>query len=149
LIAACPVNGPALDALDKSVVLAWYTGAAGGGAILVAFSDDGGATFSSPVVIDDTWPAGRVGVQLTASGSAIVSWLDSDGDHGAIMLRRVHPDGRTGKPLRAATADVGRATGFPRIEVMGSRVLLVWTDRQRTTKLRAVTIPISAIGAPE
>ena len=149
LIAACPVNGPALDARGNTVVLAWYTGAVAGGAIRLAFSDDGGATFASPVVIDDSWPVGRVDVHLTASGSAIVSWLDSDGDHGAVMLRRVHPDGRTGTPLRAATANVGRATGFPRIKVTGSRVLLVWTDQQRTTKLRAVSIPISAIAAPE
>ncbi len=149
LIAACPVNGPAIDARDNTVVLAWYTGAVAGGAILLAFSDDGGATFSAPAIIDDTWPAGRVGVQLAASGDAIVSWLDSDGDDGAVMLRRVHPTGRTGRPLRAATANVGRTTGFPRIAVLGSRVLVIWTDQQRTTRLRAVTIPITAIAAPD
>ncbi len=148
LIAACPVNGPAIDARDNTVVLAWYTGAVAGGAVRLAFSDDGGATFSAPVTIDDTWPAGRVGVQLIASGEAIVSWLDADGDDGAVMLRRVHPTGRTGRPLRAATASVGRTTGFPRITVLGSRVLLTWTDQQRTTRLRAVTIPITAIAAP-
>ncbi len=145
LIAACPVNGPAIDARGNTVVLAWYTGAVAGGAIRLAFSDDGGATFSAPAIIDDTWPVGRVGVQLTASGSAIVSWLDSDGEDGAVMLRRVHPTGSIGRPLRAATASVGRTTGFPRIAVLGSRVLLVWTDQQRTTRLRAVTVPITAI----
>ena len=145
LIAACPVNGPAIDARDNTVVLAWYTGAVTGGAVRVAFSSDGGATFSAPVTVDDTWPAGRVGVQLTDSGEAIVCWLDSDGDDGAVMLRRVHRSGRMGTPLRAATAGVGRSTGFPRIALLGSRVLLVWTDQQRTTRLRAVTIPIDAV----
>ncbi|MHC5008361.1 MAG: sialidase family protein, partial [Planctomycetota bacterium] len=47
-MAACPVNGPAVDARGRLVAVAWYTGAANRPAVRVAFSRDAGATFNPP-----------------------------------------------------------------------------------------------------
>ncbi len=149
LIAGCPVNGPAIDARGGTVVLGWYTGAENNGVVRVSFSLDNGASFAAPITIDDTWPIGRVGVLALSSGDAIVSWLDSGTGDGAIMLCRVTADGIVGAPLRAAVAGVGRATGFPRIAQVGSDVVVVWTEDNETTRLRAVTIPIKSIQTPE
>ena len=149
LIAGCPVNGPAIDARGGTVVLGWYTGAENNGVVRVSFSLDNGASFAAPITIDDTWPIGRVGVLALSSGDAIVSWLDSGTADGAIMLCRVTTDGLVGTPLRAAVAGVGRATGFPRIARVGSDVVVVWTEDNETTRIRAVTIPIKSIQTPE
>jgi len=149
LIAGCPVNGPAIDARDGTVVLGWYTRAEKDGVVRVSISTDNGASFAAPVTIDDTWPIGRVDVLVLPSGDAIVSWLDSGMPDGAVMLRRVTADGLVGAPLLAAVADVGRATGFPRIARTGSDVIVVWTDSDDTTRIRAVTVPIKSIPAPK
>ena len=145
LIAGCPVNGPAIDARDGTVVLGWYTGAENKHVVRVSFSLDNGASFAAPVTIDDTWPIGRVAVLLLSSGDAVVSWLDSGTGDGAVMLRGVTADGRVGAPLRAAEASVGRSTGFPRIARAGSDLVVVWTEDDKTTRIRAVTIPIKSV----
>jgi len=145
LIAGCPVNGPAIDARDGMVVLGWYSGADNNGVVRVSFSLDNGASFAAPVTIDDTWPIGRVGVLALSSNEAVVSWLDSGTGDGAVMLRRIAADGRVGKPLLAAVAGVGRSTGFPRIARAGSDIVVVWTQDDKTTRIRAITIPIASV----
>jgi len=145
LIAGCPVNGPAIDALDGTVVLGWYTGAQNNQVVRVSFSLDNGASFAAPVTIDDTWPIGRVAVLLLSSSDAIVSWLDSGTGDGAVMLRRITADGRVGAPLLAAEASAGRSTGFPRIARAGTDIVVVWTEGDETTRIRAVTIPIKSV----
>ncbi|MHC4081537.1 MAG: sialidase family protein [Planctomycetota bacterium] len=149
VIAACPVNGPAVDARGGLVVVAWYTAAANRPAVRVAFSADAGATFDPPITVDDTWPVGRVDVVLDPSGHAIVSWLAKGPHRGAIMLRRISADGRTGPPMRAARASVARSGGFPRMVAVERSLLLTWTEDGDTTRLRALQLPQAAVGAVE
>jgi hypothetical protein len=147
LIAACPVNGPAVDARGPLVAIAWFTGASGRPAVRVAFSQDSGASFSPPVTVDDTWPVGRVDVVLEPSDHALVGWLAKGPHSGAIMMRRITPDGRTGAPTKAAAASVARAGGFPKMVAVGASLLLVWTEDADPTRLRAELIPRVAIPA--
>jgi len=72
-IAGCPVNGPQVDAIGDRVVTAWFTGAGDHGRVLVAFSDDGGATFAAPVSVDDGKPVGRVDVVMLDAKRAVIS----------------------------------------------------------------------------
>ena len=44
-LAGCPVNGPAIDALEMDVAVIWFTAAKGDPNVKIAFSDDGGAQF--------------------------------------------------------------------------------------------------------
>jgi hypothetical protein len=148
-IAACPVNGPAVDARGRHVAVAWYTSAANRPAVRVAFSPDAGATFGPPITVDDGWPVGRVDVVLDPSGHAVVCWLTKGPHRGAIMLRRVSPDGQTGPPMQAARASVARSGGFPKMVAVGRSLLLAWTEDGDPTRLRAVTLPLEAVGAVE
>ena len=148
-IAACPVNGPAVDARERLVAVAWYTSAANRPAVRVAFSPDAGATFDPPITVDDSWPVGRVDVVLDPSGHAVVCWLAKGPHRGAIMLRRVSPDRRTGPPMQAASASVARAGGFPKMVMVERSLLLAWTEDGDTTRLRAVHLPLEAVGAVE
>lgn len=63
-INGCPVNGPAIAAAGRRVTAAWFTSPEGKSRVKVAFSSDSGATFGTPIVVDDGRPVGRVDVVL-------------------------------------------------------------------------------------
>lgn len=128
-IAACPVNGPAVDAAGDDVVVAWFTAAGDTPSVSVAFSGDAGATFGSPVRLDGGRPAGRVDVSRLSDGSAVVSWIERVGDGDAeLRVRRVDPDGRAHASSVVAGASAQRAGGFPQMLLHGGRLLFAWTD---------------------
>ncbi len=145
LIAGCPVNGPVVAARGDLVVVAWFTGAVKQGAVLAAFSTDGGASFSAPITLDDTMPLGRVDLLLAPSGDAIVCWLDTATDAGTIQLCRATPDGDRGPCVTVATTGQSRASGFPRIAFLDSAVLVVWTEEGDVSRLRGVSVPLAAL----
>jgi len=129
-IAGCPVNGPAVGAQGSVVAVAWFTAAGDVPKVKVAFSTDGGITFTDPAQIDGGDPAGRVDLVLQEDGSALVSWLERTGGEGAeVRLRRVSEDGTVSAPFALATSSSGRASGFPRMVQTGQGDLIVaWTD---------------------
>ena len=143
LIAGCPVNGPVVAARGDLVVVAWFTGAVKQGAVLAAFSTDGGASFSAPITLDDTMPLGRVDVLLAPSGDAIVCWLDTATDAGTIQLCRAKPDRVRSPCVTVATTGQSRASGFPRIALLDSAVLVVWTEQGNVSRLRGATVPLA------
>lgn len=128
-IAACPVNGPAIAAEGNRVALAWFTAAADSGRVNLAFSDDAGATFSTPVRIDDGRPAGRVDVVMLRGGGALVSWIErTGGDTAAVRARRVSRDGQAAPAITIATSSAKRASGFPRMVMRGDDAIFAWTE---------------------
>ena len=127
-INGCPVNGPALDANGNRVVAAWFTGADAAPRVQVAFSEDGGQTFGSPVTVQTGAPQGYVDVALLADGSAAVSWKDNTADGAALRARRMQTHGSAG-PVQtiAAPLPAGRS-GMPRMVRRGSTLLFAWTE---------------------
>jgi hypothetical protein len=121
-IAGCPVNGPQLDAKENRVVAAWFTGANDDPRALVAFSDDGGATFGKPIRVHDGPSAGRVDVVLLEDGAAAVTWVAQQGGKAVLHARRISSDGQRGAPL-----DLGEAVGFPRAALWDDNVAVVWS----------------------
>ena len=131
-IAACPVNGPAVAAEDRRVAVVWYTAADPGPRVLVAFSDNAGATFDEPIVVDAAGPPhGRVGVVLDSGGDAIVTWLDSAEPEAAVRVRRVARSGRIGEALTVLRTTARRTSGFPVIVRDGAWAYLAWTVDHR------------------
>ena len=147
ILPGCPVNGPAAAARGNDVIVVWFTGVGVSGAVLAAWSDDGGATFGEPITIDDSFPIGRTDVAMLDDGSAVVTWLDIDDDiGGAIRAVRLSADGMIGEPVRIAASDVSRAAGFPKIELIdGDRMMMIWTEDDNGTRLRADVVSIPAI----
>jgi hypothetical protein len=131
-IDGCPVNGPAVDARGDRVAVAWFTAADDVPRVFLAYSEDGGASFGSPVRVDDGDPSGRVDVRLLADGTTLVSWLERDGEGSAAL--RVAPfgqDGPRGDPVSVAASSAERASGFPRMTVApwsDREVVVAWTD---------------------
>ncbi|MBO6934844.1 MAG: TlpA family protein disulfide reductase [Deltaproteobacteria bacterium] len=141
-IAGCPVNGPALAADGEKVAVAWFTGA-DGGSVRLAFSDDGGASFGEPIVVDGEQPPGRVDVASVDDG-AVVSWLARAGGRGEVRARFVGLDGSLGEPTVVGTTDTARASGFPVLARDGDRLLVGFRDGDPAS-LRVRSLPIDRL----
>ncbi len=145
-IAACPVNGPAVDANGRDVALAWFTAAGDSARVKLAFSSNAGAGFGPPVRIDDGAPGGRVDVQLLPDGAALVSWIERvGGDTAAVRARRVSRAGERGEAITIAASSAARASGFPRMARSGGHIYFVWTQPGRPSWVRAARLSISAL----
>lgn len=138
-IAGCPVNGPQADARGKRVAVAWFTAAAEHGRAYVAFSDDGGATFGKPVVIDDGKPVGRVDVVMADSDTAVATWSEQTTSGAELRARRVPRNGQAGVSVKVADSSAARGAGFARAAVVGQNVFVAWTEQDAVTKRVHVT----------
>ena len=127
-ILGCPVNGPAVAADGERVAVAWFTGADDLPRAYVAFSDDGGASFGTPVRVDQEFPLGRVDVVLLPDGSAVVSWLEMSAVGEEFRIRHVDPEGEPHQVIALAVTRQGRTSGFPRMVRNGDRLYLAWTQ---------------------
>ena len=124
----CPVNGPALDTQDGNVVVSWFTAADNDPRVLTAFSMNNGEQFGAPIRLDSGDAIGRVDTQFMDDRSALVSWLEPDGDDIVLQVARVYKDGLHDEPIAVTTTSAARQSGFPQLEVLGDVVFVAWTD---------------------
>lgn len=141
-IAGCPVNGPAIDAEDRTVAVAWFTAARGRAKVQVAFSEDGGGSFGTPMILDDAEPIGRVGLAL-GPGGAWVSWLAKrTSGEGVVTVAHVAASGLESRRLEVATVTTARAAGVPRLLRDGDRLLVSWLEGE-PSMLRTAALSLS------
>ena len=141
-MAACPVNGPVVDAANGVVAAAWFTAAGGAPRVLASFSIDGGLEFGAPIELAAGDNAGRVDVTVVGDGSAVVSWLGTSGETAEIRYRRAWPDGRTGEPAALASTSAARSAGFPQMALAGDRLVFAWTQTGEPMRVRAAVAPL-------
>jgi hypothetical protein len=146
-IAACPVNGPALSAVDRNVAVAWFSAADDEGHAYAAFSSDAGASFGAPIRLDDASALGRVDVQLLPDGSALATWIEFADGRAAFRVRRVDPAGRRGPAVAVAGLNAGRSSGYPRMARSGEEVVFAWTETADTPGVRTAIARIPARAA--
>ena len=143
-INGCPVNGPAVNADGRRVVVGWFTTAEDTPRVKVAFSQDAGATFGNPIQVDDGETVGRVDALLLPDGSALVCWLSGNVEGGAIKVRRVSADGTVGPPAIIAKTDISRSSGFPRMARLDNVVHFAWTEFGKPARIRTADVDVSA-----
>jgi hypothetical protein len=145
-IAACPVNGPALSADGKTVAIAWFTATGDEGHAYAAFSSDAGASFGSPIRLDDASSLGRVDLQLLRDGSAIATWIEFADGRGQFKMRRVEASGRKTVASTVAGMNAGRASGYPRMARFGDELVFAWTETGDTPGVRTASarIPVAS-----
>lgn len=129
----CPNNGPAVDARDGRVAVAWWTGESGDPRVQLAFSRNAGRSFGPPVRVSKARAEGQAGVALVPGG-AVVIWLEGD----EVRARWIGDDGRSGLPTA-----IGRYGGRHRlaapIRTRTGGLLVAWLDpRGRLTSRRLV-----------
>ena len=130
-IAACPVNGPSIDAKEESVAVAWFTGANDQTKVKLAFSNDEGLTFDLPILIDNGNPLGRVDVEFIEDGSVIVSWMErnmEDRSKAYFKGKKVSDSGKVLQEFEIAMMESSRRSGFPQISSYNNSIIAAWTD---------------------
>jgi hypothetical protein len=138
-IAGCPVNGPAVAARGTRVAAAWFTAAGGTARVKVALSMDSGATFGTPVVVDDGSPVGRVDVVMLDDDSALVSWVEG-GRTSTLRVRRIAKDGQRDESQTVAGTTAVRSSGFPRMVHSKGEVVMAWRDSAEPPRIRAAVL---------
>ena len=135
-ITGCPVNGPAIAATGDQVAVAWFTSANKKSKVQVAFSNDAGAVFSTPISIDDGSPLGRVDIEMMGDKSAVVTWLESVGDSAEIKLATVFPKNEKVEKHTLIATSAARSSGFPVLTKNKNGLMLAWTEVDSATVVR-------------
>jgi len=135
-IRGCPVNGPAISSAGQNVAVAWFTAAHNQPRVYVALSADGGATFSSQILVGDGNPLGRVDIIAHPSGNAFVSWVERTPGGAQVRARIVRPDGAKAPAIVVAET----CSGVPRMRVSGEEVVIAWTDPRNVGKVRTAIL---------
>ena len=130
-INGCPVNGPAVDARDRHVAVAWFTASAGDGQAFVAFSDDAGRTFGAPVRVDDAACTGHVDVELLSDGSAAATWTERSDERAEVKMRRVQSNGSRSPSVRVAQVS---SAEYPRLAHAAASCWLPGPRRKTATR---------------
>ena len=125
---ACPVNGPALSTRGRQAVVAWFNAANDEGHSFVAFSNDAGRTWGSPIRLDDALSVGRVDVELLDDGSAVATWIEFAGGRSELRTRLVTRDGLRSKPIAVAGVGQDAAAGLPRLARQNDELIFAWTE---------------------
>lgn len=136
-IEGCPVNGPRIVANSNSVAVAWFSSPDKNAQVNVAFSRDGGATFSDPVKINDDKTIGRVDIEWLNEKTAMVSWMEG----AVIKATRVDNDGKKDSSFVVASTSESRSSGFPQMAKAGNMMIFAWTDdKKKTIRLASLFI---------
>jgi hypothetical protein len=96
--------------------------------VRLAYSRDGGRSFSKPIEVASGPVTGRVDVVLMPDGRAIVSWL-AEGASGATLEAQPFTEGGAAGPaITVARGSLSRASGFPQMLRAGPDLVFAWTE---------------------
>ena len=143
LIGGCPINGPAIDARDGHVAVAWFSAVDNNPLVHLVQSNNGGATFLNPIVIDAVGSFGHVDVAVLEHGATVVSWLRSEENGLGLMIRMVDRAGELGEPLAVAGIGTSRPLDFPQMVYDGTRLIFAWTDIDEVEQVRTAIVELS------
>jgi len=135
----CPTNGVDTAVNRSRIAVAWFTSADDRAQVKLAFSNDGGGTFTAPIQIDEGHPIGRASVALLTNGVAIVSWVERADSKINLMARGVAPDGQI-SPAVIVASDTADSIGYPRIKPAGDRAMVAWGAAQGARRVRTAMI---------
>lgn len=136
-ISGCPVSGPVLAPQGETLGLTWFTmGRESTPAIFVQFSTDRGKTFRSAVQMDRGSPVGRVDMAWIDDSTALVCWMELDGDSSSLWIQTVSTDAPPGESLEISRFSSGRSSGYPQLASANRQTIIAWTDPAPPRRIR-------------
>jgi hypothetical protein len=132
-IEACPVNGPHLDTDGERAALIWFSAPQDQPLVRLAFSQNGGADFASPLRIDTGLAIGRAQVVLLPGNSAVAFWLENDSGTARILERRIRNNTVLDAPFELSR---GGNLGYPHAVRADDGILLTWTEKDTVSRVR-------------
>ncbi|MBK98317.1 MAG: hypothetical protein CL672_05940 [Balneola sp.] len=127
-IAACPVNGPQLAFHSGVTAALWFTGADNIARVKMAFSDDYGENFSTPILLSENQPLGRVDIVMHNEHSAWVSYVERYEDGARLHIKQVMRNGIISQSLILDDMEASRSSGFPQLTSFEDGLLVAWTE---------------------
>ena len=146
VIYGCPVNGPKVVSNSNNIAVSWFTVYDGKPRVNLSFSESYGASFGSPIQINDNNAIGRVDVVYLNDMEVLVSYMEDDDFDTYLRLKKVSIDGKVSKPITISKIDSGRNTGVPQLEILNDEIFVVWTvfenenNQLKTVKLSSKDI---------
>lgn len=129
VIRGCPVNGPSLATYQDNVAVSWFTMGNQESKVQLSFSNNGGTTFSKPILLDKTGVMGRVNTQILQTGDAIVSYVTNEDEKRVVKILQVSPKGK--KTLLTSIDSLGNSNDFPKTVVSEGKLYIAWSERQK------------------
>jgi len=139
-IAGCPVNGPSIDAIGTTSVVAWFTAPENNPKAFAVFKN--GDNVGDPILISNS-TLGRVDVVMVDPKTAVVCWIELGENDASIQISVVHDDGRITQRKHVSDVASSRSSGFPRIVKVDEGILVVWTDLDREIGIDATIIALT------
>jgi hypothetical protein len=133
-IKGCPVNGPRVDAVGNNVAITWFSMKGDSGYVNCIFSRDGGATFTSPIAVNENKALGRLDLLMTDSSHALISWMEG----AVIKAAKISLDGTKESSFIIAESSESRSSGFPQMARAGKNIFFAWTDNKSRSVKTAV-----------
>ena len=127
IINGCPVNGPKVAYNSNNLAVSWFTVSNQKPTVNLSFSKSNGASFSSPIKINDNDAIGRVDVAFLNDQEVLVSYIEVDDVGTYLRIKKVSIDGNVSAPITISQIDGGRNTGVPQLEIFNDEVFVVWT----------------------
>jgi len=143
-IAGCPVNGPMLASDDNNVAIAWYTAPNNQPMVNLAFSNDEGVSFESPIRLDMSKPIGRVDLTWISPYEVMASWIESSEQTTNIVASIISRDGSINTPYIVSEIQPGRVSGYPQMEKVNNQIMFAWTELENESLIISKWLPISA-----
>ena len=145
-IHGCPVNGPKIDAINKTAAVVWFTlNSTNIPTIKHAFTTDFGTTFNDPTVISENTPLGRVDVKLLDEKTSVITWMETVEDNTVIYLQKVFVDGRKSEKIEVTETSETRSSGFPRLVIKNDDAYVTWTEASEPSQIKIAKIDLKQV----
>ena len=126
-INGCPVNGPKVASNSNNLAVSWFTVSNEKPTVNLSFSKSNGASFGTPIKINDDDAIGRVDVAFLNPQEVLVSYIEGDDVGTYLRIKKVSIDGKVSAPITISKIDGGRNTGVPQLEILDNEAFIVWT----------------------
>ena len=126
-INGCPVNGPKVASNSNNLAVSWFTVSNEKPTVNLSFSKSNGASFGTPIKINDDDAIGRVDVAFLNPQEVLVSYIEGDDVGTYLRIKRVSIDGKVSAAITISKIDGGRSTGVPQLEILDNEAFIVWT----------------------
>ncbi len=126
-INGCPVNGPKVIANENNIATAWFTVKEENPVVKIAFSDDFGVNFDTPIIVSEKGVLGRVDAVFLNKYEVLVSYIETDDLGTFLKCKKVHKNGNISETIIIEKIDSGRNSGVPQLEIFNNQIFAVWT----------------------
>ena len=126
-INGCPVNGPKVASNSNNLAISWFTVSNEKPTVNLSFSKSNGASFGTPIKINDDDAIGRVDVAFLNPQEVLVSYIEGDDVGTYLRIKKVSIDGKVSAPITISKIDGGRNSGVPQLEILDNDAFIVWT----------------------